>query len=70
MRSDLPDSVNEPILFKRVKTYQIHHHPKTCSKYINEKCRFHFGKFLTTRTIIAQPLEDSIPEKIKRAKIQ
>ena len=70
VRSDLPYSINEPILFKLVKTCQIHHHSKTCRKYRNEKCRFHFGKFFTTRTIIAQPLEDSVPEDIKRTKIQ
>ena len=70
VRSDLPDLINEPILFKLVKTCQIHHHSKTCRKYRNEKCRFHFGKFFTTRTIIAQPLEDSVPEDIKRAKMQ
>ena len=44
VRSDLLDSVNEPILFELVETYQIHHHSKTCRKYRNEKCRFHFGK--------------------------
>ena len=70
VRSDLPDSVNEPILFEVVKTYQIHHHSKTSRKNRNEKCRFHFGKFFTTRTIIAQPLEESVPEDIKRAKMQ
>ena len=69
-RSDLPDSINEPILFKLVKTCQIHHDSKTCRKYRNEKCRFHFGKFFRTRTIIAQPLEDSVPEDNKRTKIQ
>ena len=58
VRSDLPDSVNEPILFELVKTCQIHHHSKTCRKFRNEKCRFNFGTFFTTRTIIAQPLED------------
>ena len=65
VRSDLPDSVNEPKPFEFVKAYQIHHHLKTCRKYRNEKCRFHFGKFFTTRTIIAQSLEYSIPEDIK-----
>ena len=70
VRSDLPDSVNEPILFEVVKTYQIHHHSKTCRKYRNETCRFHFGKFFTTGTIITQLLEDSIPEDIKRAKMR
>ena len=41
-----------------MKTYQIHQHSKTCRKYRNEKCGFHFGKFLTNRTIIAQTLSD------------
>ena len=62
VRSDL----NKPILFELAKTYQIHHHSKNCKKYRNEQCRFHFGEFFTTRTIIAQPLEDSILEDIKR----
>ena len=26
-----------------VKTYQIHRHSKTCRKYKNDNCRFHFG---------------------------
>ena len=46
VRSNLSDSVNEPMLSGLVKTYQIHHHSKICRKYRNEKCRFHFGKFL------------------------
>ena len=29
VRSNLPDSVNEQILFELAKTYQIHHHSKT-----------------------------------------
>ena len=29
-------------------------------KYKNENCKFHFGKFFTDRTIIAQPLSDSL----------
>ena len=29
VRSDLPDSVNELILFELIKTYQTHHHSKT-----------------------------------------
>ena len=55
VRSDLLDSVNEQILFELAKIYQTHHHSKTCRKYRNEKCRFHFGKFFIIRTIIAQP---------------
>ena len=56
-------------MFELVKTYQIHHHSKTCKKYRNKKCRFHFGNFFTTRTIIVQPLEDCVPEDIKRVKM-
>ena len=70
VRSDLPNSVNEQILFDLVKIYQTHHHSKTCRKYRNERCRFHFGKFFTILTIIAQPSEDSVLEDIKRAKMQ
>ena len=60
IRTDLPDPTSEPDLHELVKTYQIHRHSKTCHKYRNEKCRFHFGKFFTSRTIIAQPLPDSL----------
>ena len=28
-----------------VKTFQIHKHSKTCRKFKNQNCRFHFGKF-------------------------
>ena len=70
VRSDLSDSVYESILFELVKTYQIHHHSKTSRKYENEKSRLHFGKFIKTRTISAQLLEDSVPEDIKYAKMQ
>ena len=58
--NDLPDPCSEPDLFELVKTYQIRRHSKTWRKYRNEKCRFHFRKFFTNRTIIAQPLSDSL----------
>ena len=60
IRTDLPDPYSEPDLYELVKTYQIHRHSKTCRKYRNEKCGFHFGKFFTSRTIIAQLLSDSL----------
>ena len=69
VRSDLPEqSMNQYCKF--VKAYQIHHHSKTCRKYTNEKCRFHFGNFFISRFIIAQPLEDCIPDDVKREKMQ
>ena len=60
IRTDLPDASSEPDLHELVKTCQIHRHSKTCRKYRNEKCRFHFGKFFISRTIIAQSLPDAL----------
>ena len=57
IRSDLPDPNNVPALFELGKTYQIHSYSKTCRKYINEKCRFRFGKFFTNKAIFAQSLQ-------------
>ena len=51
----LPDR-NQNDLIELVKTYQIHRHSKTCRKYRNTNCRFHFGKFFCEHTIIAEPL--------------
>ena len=70
IRSDLPDPNNEPAFFELVKTYQIHRLSKTCCKYRNKKCRFLFGKFFTKKTIIAQPLADSVPPDVKLQKMQ
>ena len=64
IRSDILDPNNKPALFELVKTYQIYRHSKTCHKYRNEKCRFCFGKFFTNKTIIAQPLADSVPPDV------
>ena len=70
IRSDLPDPNNEPAFFELVKTDQIYRHSKTCRKYRNEKCRFHFCKFFTNKTIIEQPLGDSVPPDAKLQKMQ
>ena len=61
----MPDPVKEKQLFELVKTFQLHRHSKTCRKYRNEKCSFHFGKFFSHRTIVAEPLPDNMPEEIK-----
>jgi len=55
----MPSSQVEPLLFELVKTYQLHRHSKTCRKYRNTDCRFHFGKFFSERTIISEPLPES-----------
>ena len=41
-----------------VKEVQIHRHSKSCRKY-GTKCRFHFPRYPSDRTIIAQPLNKS-----------
>ena len=70
IRSDPSDQNNEPALFGLVKTYQIHLHSKMCRKYRNEKCRFRFVKFFTNKTVIAQPLADSVAPDVKLQKMQ
>ena len=54
-------------LFHLVTTYQVHSHSKSCRKYKNERCRYHFGKFFTDRTIIALPLLEDLPEDLKNS---
>ena len=70
IRSDLPDPNNVPALFELVKTYHIYRHSKTFREYRNEKCRFRFGKFFTNKTIIVQPLADSVLPDVKLQKMQ
>ena len=56
--TDLPDTVSNAALYELVKTYQLLHHSKSCKKYKNDKCRFHFDWF--ARTIIACPLSTDL----------
>ena len=52
-----------PELHELVKLHQLHRHSKTCRKYKSEVCRFKFGKFFTKKTLVAETLPDSMPEK-------
>ena len=61
----LPHEAEQPELYKLVTTYQLHRHSKTCRKYKNESCRFHFGRFFSKRTIVAEPLPPNMPENEK-----
>ena len=56
---------DNPELFHLVKTYQVHSHSKSCRKYKNEKCHYHFGKFFTDQTTVSFPLPDDLPEQLK-----
>lgn len=51
--------------FNDLNIYQRHSHPKSCRKYKNVQCRFHFGKFFTDRTIVAEPLSEELDESMK-----
>ena len=56
----MPDAQLTPELYDLVKTYQIHRDSKTCPKYKNEKCRFHFGRYFTDHTIIIRTLKTTL----------
>ena len=62
IKSFVPNVNEDQELFHLVTTYQVHSHSKSCRKYKNEKCRYHFGKFFTDRTIISLPLPNDLPD--------
>ena len=38
----------------------MHTHSKTCRKYKNQSCRFHFGHYFTDQTIVSIPLSGDL----------
>ena len=62
----LPDPQDQPELFELVKTYQIHAHSRTCWKYNKNECRFSYGRFFSSKTIISKPLEPHLSKDEKQ----
>ena len=52
----IPNEATDKDLYVLVKKYQTHSHSKSCMKYKNSECRYHFGRYFTERTIIAKPI--------------
>ena len=65
VRADVPDKISKPELFRLVNLYQTHSNSRSCRKYKNISCRFHYGRFFTDHTICAKPLDDSISDDEK-----
>ena len=65
IQATLPNKHSNKELHDLVWTYQKHSHSKTCRKYKNLQCRFHFGQFFTERTIVAEPLPENLTSEEK-----
>ena len=65
IKAYVPDVEENSELHNLVTTCQIHSHSKSCRKYKNQSCRYHFGRFFTNRTIIAVPLPEDLPLETK-----
>ena len=63
---NFPNPKSESELRDLVKTTQIHSHLKTSKKDRNQRCRFHFGRFCTRQTIIAESLPNEILDDLKK----
>ena len=57
INAQLPDHLEDPELFKLVKTDQVHSHSRTYWKYDKNECRFPYGLNFTEKTIIAKSLD-------------
>ena len=56
VKATFPNFKVDPSLFDLFIRYQIHSQSRSCHKYKNQVCRYHFGKLFTKQTIIDQPM--------------
>ena len=59
-----PEIVGEDIA-KAVQEVNKHHHTRTCQKFSTE-CRFHYPKYPSPSTIIAQPMKETGKKRTKK----
>ena len=52
-------------LFYLVTRYHMHSHSKSCRKYKNGRCRYHFGNFFTDHSVTDLPLHEDLPEDVR-----
>ena len=59
------ETFENPDLFKLLTIYQVHSFSKSCPKYKNENCRYHFGQFFRDHAIISILLDSNLPEDVR-----
>ena len=52
----VPLEEHNPWFFKSVNNYQTHPNSKTCRKYKDKACWFHYGYVFAGRTIVGRPI--------------
>ena len=67
VKAFVPNPIEKSELFHLVTIYQVHSHSKSCWKYKNERCRYHFGNLFIDHTVIALPLQEELPEDVRNS---
>ena len=62
----MPDHLNDPEIFKLVKTCQVHAHSRICWKYNKNERHFSYDCYFIDKTIIAKPLGSKFSNEEKQ----
>ena len=65
VQGSLPNRENDCQFHDLVNMYQKHTHSRSCKKYRNIPCRFNFGQFFTSKTVVSKPLPEDMPDEQK-----